>query len=233
MHVAIRAWHYLAPGVVLVAAWAGAEAVWWWVPPARGETVGEVAGAMGGADRPGGVGVRYGVGRARRGAGGGAGRDVGAVRRRFPRRRLIRSGACWRRALRCSMTRRGCGITSRRGSPWWAPGAGAHAVGRVWLPSRGETVGDVTRRTLARGWRAWSAFLTGAGVRRPLIIGTVGAIWWRFLPFPAPGADPVVGLLAGRSPLLYDAARLWHYLAPGIALVGSWAVMQGVGRVWV
>ena len=110
--------------------------------------------------------------------------------------------------------------------------AGAHAVGRVWLPSRGETVGDVTRRTLARGWRAWSTFLTGAGVRRPLIIGTVGAIWWRFLPFPAPGADPVVGLLAGRSPLLHDAARLWHYLAPGIALVGSWAVMQGVGRVW-
>ena len=99
--------------------------------------------------------------------------------------------------------------------------AGVHAAGRVWVASRGETVGDVARSEARAGLAGLvGGAVTGEGLRRPLIVGAVGAIWWRFLPFPAAGADPVVGLLAGRSPLLHEAARLWHYLAPGIALVG-------------
>ena len=231
VHVAIRAWHYLAPGVVLVAAWAGAEAVWWWVPPSRGETVGEVAAQW--ATRA----VRVVVAFVMASGVHGSALVVGLAvtwARYVPFPAPEADPVVGLLAARAPLLHE-----TARLWHYLAPGialvgswAGAHAVGRVWLPSRGETVGDVARRTLARGWRAWSAFLTGAGVRRPLIIGTVGAIWWRFLPFPAPGADPVVGLLAGRSPLLHEAMWLWHYLAPGIALVGSWAVMQGVGRVW-
>ena len=119
VHAAIRAWHYVAPGVVLVASWAGAEAVWWWVPPSRGETVGEVAAR-------------------------------------------------------------------------WA----------------------------TRAVRAVSAVVMASGLHGAALVVGLAVTWARFLPFPAPAADPVVGLLAGRSPLLHEAARLWHYLAPGIALVG-------------
>ena len=231
VHAAIRAWHYVAPGVVLVASWAGAEAVWWWVPPSRGETVGEVA-------------ARWGT------------RAVRAVSAFVMASGLhgaalvVGLAVTWARFLPFPAAAADpvVGLLAGR-SPllheaarlwhYLAPGialvgswAGVHAAGRVWLASRGETVGDVARSKLARGWRAWSAVLSQEGLRRPLIVGAVGAIWWRFLPFPAAAADPVVGLLAGRSPLLHEAARLWHYLAPGIALVGSWAVMQGVSRVW-
>ena len=231
VHVAIRAWHYLAPGVVLVASWAGAEAVWWWVPPSRGETVGEIAARW--ATRAVRVVVAFVMASGVHGSALVLGLAV-TWARDVPFPAPEADPVVGLLAARAPLLH-----DAARLWHYLAPGialvgswAGAHAVGRVWLPSRGETVGDVARRTLARGWLAWSAFLTRAGVRRPLIIGTVGAIWWRFLPFPAPEADPVVGLLAGRSPLLHDAARLWHYLAPGIALVGSWAVMQGVGRVW-
>ncbi len=55
-------------------------------------------------------------------------------------------------------------------------------------------------------------------------------VWW---PFPAPGADPVVYLIATHSPRLHAAIRAWHYLAPALALVGAWSVAVAVGRVWL
>ena len=55
-------------------------------------------------------------------------------------------------------------------------------------------------------------------------------IWW---PFPAPGADPVVDLIALHSPRLHAAIRAWHYLAPAVALLGAWSVAVAVGRVWL
>ena len=231
VHVAIRAWHYLAPGVVLVAAWAGAEAVWWWVPPSRGETVGEVAAQW--ATRTVRAGSAFVMASGLHGAALVVGVAVTWARfLPFPAPEVDPVGGLL--AGRSPLFH-----DTARLWHYLAPGialvgawAGVRAADRVWLPSRGETVGDVARSKLARGWRAWSAVLSREGLRRPLIVGAVGAIWWRFLPFPAAGADPVVGLLAGRSPLLYEAARLWHYLAPGIALVGAWAVLQGVGRVW-
>ena len=65
-----------------------------------------------------------------------------------------------------------------------------------------------------------------------LVVGALGAVWWWWIPFPGPGADPVVGLIAARSPWLHEAIRAWHYLAPGVAVVGGWAVVQSIGRVW-
>ena len=65
-----------------------------------------------------------------------------------------------------------------------------------------------------------------------LTVMVVGAGWWWIVPFPGPGADPVVNLIAARSPWLHEAIRAWHYLAPGVALVGGWSVAQAVGRVW-
>ena len=65
-----------------------------------------------------------------------------------------------------------------------------------------------------------------------LVLLVLGASWWWLVPFPGPGADPVVDLLAARSPRLHEAIRAWHYLAPGVALVGVWSVARAVGRVW-
>ena len=67
---------------------------------------------------------------------------------------------------------------------------------------------------------------------RLLVVMAIGvAVWWRW-PFPAPGAEPLVDLLAARSPLLFEAIRAWHYTAPGVALVGGWSVGLAVWRVW-
>ena len=54
-------------------------------------------------------------------------------------------------------------------------------------------------------------------------------LWW---PFPAPGADPVVDLIAFQSPRLHAGIRIWHYLGPAVAIVISWSVAVAVGRVW-
>ena len=80
--------------------------------------------------------------------------------------------------------------------------------------------------------RGGVALEAGVVVIAALVVLAAGVVWWRFLPFPAPAADPVVGLLAGRSPWLYEAVRGWHYLAPGLALVGAWVVVHAIGHVW-
>ena len=68
---------------------------------------------------------------------------------------------------------------------------------------------------------------------RLLAAGVVVAGWWFWLPFPAPGADPVVDFVALRSPRLHTAIHVWHYVAPGLAVVGVWSVAGAVGRVWL
>ena len=47
-------------------------------------------------------------------------------------------------------------------------------------------------------------------------------LWW---PFPAPGTDPVVDLIALNSPRLHAA--------PGVAVIGLWSVAVAIGRVWL
>ena len=57
--------------------------------------------------------------------------------------------------------------------------------------------------------------------------------WWVWWPFPAPGSEPVVDLIAAHSPRLHAAIRTWHYLAPAVAVVGAWSVGLAVARVWL
>ncbi len=59
-----------------------------------------------------------------------------------------------------------------------------------------------------------------------------GAVWAGW-PFPPPGADPVLDLVAARSPLLHAALRAWHYAAPACAVLGAWSVAVAAGRVWL
>ena len=59
-----------------------------------------------------------------------------------------------------------------------------------------------------------------------------GAVWiWR--PFPGPGVDPVVDLLALDAPRLHAALHVWHYCFPAVTVLGVWAVAVAVGRVWL
>ena len=66
---------------------------------------------------------------------------------------------------------------------------------------------------------------------RLLAAAAVAGAWWVWWAFPAPGADPVVDLIAMNSPRLHAAIRAWHYLAPAVALLGAWSVAVAVGRV--
>ena len=68
---------------------------------------------------------------------------------------------------------------------------------------------------------------------RLLAAGAVVAGWWLWLPFPAPGTDPVVDFVALRSPRLHAAIHVWHYVAPGLAVIGVCSVAAAVGRVWL
>ncbi|MCY3842564.1 MAG: hypothetical protein OXH69_03370 [Acidobacteria bacterium] len=36
-----------------------------------------------------------------------------------------------------------------------------------------------------------------------------------------------------HSPRLHAAIRAWHYLAPGVAVLGLWSVAPAAGRVWL
>ena len=68
---------------------------------------------------------------------------------------------------------------------------------------------------------------------RVLVALAASGIVWVWWPFPAPGTEPVVDLLALNTPRLHAAIRTWHYLAPAVAVLGVWAVAVAVGRVWL
>ncbi len=66
-----------------------------------------------------------------------------------------------------------------------------------------------------------------------LLVGVmVVGVWWVWWPFPPAGADPLADLVAVRSPRLLAAVRAWHYLAPGVFVIGVWSVVVAVHRVW-
>ena len=56
-------------------------------------------------------------------------------------------------------------------------------------------------------------------MNRLLAALTVLAIVWLWRPFPAPGADPFVDLIALQSPGLHGVVRAWHYVGPAVAAV--------------
>ena len=68
---------------------------------------------------------------------------------------------------------------------------------------------------------------------RLLLAAAVAGFWWLWWPFPAPVADPVVGMLSLYSPRLHAAIQAWHYLGPAFAVAGASSVVLAVGRVWL
>ncbi len=61
------------------------------------------------------------------------------------------------------------------------------------------------------------------------------ALAWRaFLaPFPGPGGNPYLDLIADRDPGLHRAIHLWHFMAPGVAVFLAGSIMLSVSRVWL
>ena len=60
----------------------------------------------------------------------------------------------------------------------------------------------------------------------------VSGFWWFMYPFPAPGADPLVDLVAFHSPTLLAWFRGWYYIGPAVAVVGGATVAGAVWRTW-
>ena len=63
--------------------------------------------------------------------------------------------------------------------------------------------------------------------------GAVSTTWWVVFPFPPPGSDPLVDLVAFHSPTLLAWFRGWYYVGPAVAVVGGGMVAGAVWRVWI
>ena len=74
--------------------------------------------------------------------------------------------------------------------------------------------------------RPWTLVLIGVAL---------AALAWRaFLaPFPGPGGNPYLDLIADHNPGLHRALHVWHFLAPGVAVLLAGSVMLSVSRVWL
>ena len=68
------------------------------------------------------------------------------------------------------------------------------------------------------------------------IIGSaVGAVGGHALraPFPSPGANPYLDLIASHDPGLHAALRVWHYAWPAVLVVLAGSFALSVWRVWL
>ena len=52
-------------------------------------------------------------------------------------------------------------------------------------------------------------------------------------PFPGPGGDPALDLMAYHEPAFHRALAVWHYAAPGIAMLLAGSLVLSVWRVWL
>ena len=74
--------------------------------------------------------------------------------------------------------------------------------------------------------RPWTLVLIG--------LALMALAWRAFLaPFPGPGGNPYLDLIADRDPGLHRAIHLWHFLAPGIAVFLAGSIALSVSRVWL
>ena len=74
--------------------------------------------------------------------------------------------------------------------------------------------------------RPWTLVLIGVAL---------AALAWRaFLaPFPGPGGNPYLDLVAAHDPGLHRAIHVWHFLAPGVAVLLAGSIALSVSRVWL
>ena len=77
---------------------------------------------------------------------------------------------------------------------------------------------------------------------RPMRTGTlvllgvpVGAVLGNAIaaPFPGPGGNPALDLMAYYDPAFHQAIVIWHYAAPGIATLLAGSLVLSVWRVWL
>ena len=52
-------------------------------------------------------------------------------------------------------------------------------------------------------------------------------------PFPEPGGNPALDLMAYHDPAFHEALAIWHYAAPGIATLLAGSLVLSVWRVWL
>ena len=52
-------------------------------------------------------------------------------------------------------------------------------------------------------------------------------------PFPGPGGNPVLDLIAYHDPAFHTATQVWYYAAPGIATLLAGSLALSVWRVWL
>ena len=74
--------------------------------------------------------------------------------------------------------------------------------------------------------RPWTLVLIG--------VALVALGWRAFLaPFPAPGGNPYLDLIAHHDPGLHRVIHLWYFLAPGVAVLLAGSITLSVSRVWL
>ena len=75
-------------------------------------------------------------------------------------------------------------------------------------------------------------------MRRPALIlagaAAVAAIAHAFrAPFPGPGGNPVLDLIAYHDPGFHTVIRVWYYVAPAVAVLLAGSLGLSVWRVWL
>ena len=65
-------------------------------------------------------------------------------------------------------------------------------------------------------------------------LGVIAFAWSaRVRPWPSPGANPLLDLLAAADPLGYEAVRAWYLAVPGITAFAGVLAVTGAWRVWL
>ena len=66
-----------------------------------------------------------------------------------------------------------------------------------------------------------------------MLAGLAAVIWRRtYHPFPGPGQNPVLDLVAFHDPDLHAVIQIWYYAAPGVAVLLGGLICLSIYRVW-
>ena len=76
-----------------------------------------------------------------------------------------------------------------------------------------------------RPMRPWTLVLIGAAL-------TALAVRAFLAPFPGPGGNPYLDLIAYHDPGVHRAIHLWYFLTPGVAVLLAGSITLSVARVW-